>query len=176
MSGPENLYIIDTSSLIEIQRQYPSDIFPSVWSHIHELAISGRLVAPVEVKKELLEGYDLLLNWVNDHETIFLEVDEDLIVTTQEILRQFPRIADAESDKLHHADPFVVGLALQMRDQSQQKLTRYRICVVTHEKGKLADNPRLHPNNMKKIPDVCSHLGIDSMDHFGMFREENWSF
>jgi hypothetical protein len=176
MSGTENLYIIDTSSLIELQRQYPPDIFPSVWEHIHDIAVSRRLVAPVEVKKELLEGYDILLQWVSDHDFIFQEVDDDLIIKTQEVLTQFPRLADAESDKLHHADPFVVALALTMRDRPQQTLTHYKICVVTNEKGKLSENPRLHPNNMKKIPDACSRLGIDSTDHFGLFREENWSF
>jgi len=176
MSGSENLYIVDTSTLIELQRQYPSDIFPSVWRYVHELVISRRFIAPVEVKKELLEGYDLLLTWVNAHDSVFYDLDEELILTTQKVLQQFPRMADAESDKLHNADPFVVALAVLMREQPQQKLTKYRVCVVTNEKGKLSGNPLLHPANMKKIPDVCSQLGIISMDHFGMFREENWSF
>jgi len=176
MHETENLYIIDSSSLIELQRRYPSDIFPSVWEHIHELAFAGRLIAPIEVKKELLEGYDILLQWVTDHDFVFKEFDDDLIVKTQEVLGQFPRIADSESDKLYHADPFVVSLALAMKKQPQQTLITYKIWVVTNEKGKLSGNPNLHPNNMKKIPDVCAHLGIDCIDHFGMFREENWLF
>ncbi len=176
MHGNENLYIIDSSSLIELQRRYPPDIFPTVWEHIHDLAIAGRLIAPVEVKKELLEGYDILLQWVTDHDFVFREFDDDFIVKTQEILKQFPRIADSESDKLYHADPFVVALALTMKERPQQTLIKYRICVVTNEKGKLIGNPNLHQNNMKKIPDVCTHFGIDCIDHFGMFREENWLF
>jgi hypothetical protein len=63
-----------------------------------------------------------------------------------------------------------------MKERPQQTLTKYRICVVTNEKGKLPGNPNLHPDNMKKIPDICSNLGLDCVDHFGMFREENWSF
>ncbi len=176
MHETENLYIIDTSSLIELQRRYPSDIFPSVWEHIHDLAIAGRLIAPIEIKKELLEGYDILLQWVTDHDFIFREFDEDIIEKTQEVLSRFPRIADSESDKLFHADPFVIALALAMKEQPQQTLVKYRICVVTNEKGKLIGNPKLHPNNMKKIPDVCSHYGINSTDHLGLFREENWLF
>lgn len=176
MHETENLYIIDTSSLIELQRRYPSDIFPSVWEHIHDLAVARRLIAPIEVKKELLEGYDILLKWVTDHDFIFREFDENIIVKTQDVLRRFPRIADSESDKLYHADPFVVALALAMKEQPQQTLIKYWICVVTEEKGKLMGTPNLHPNNMKKIPDVCSHYGINCIDHFGLFREENWLF
>jgi hypothetical protein len=176
MPESENLYIIDSSSMIEIQRRYPQDIFPSVWKHIHDLAMEGRLVAPVEVKKELLEGYDSLKGWIHNHEEIFREFDDDLIVRTQKILGRFPRMADSESEKLYNADPFIVALSLQMQENPQRPLISYAITVVTDEKGKLTSNPNLHENNMKKIPDICDKYGIACCDHFGMFRQEGWSF
>lgn len=176
MPEPENLYIIDSSSLIEIQRRYPVDIFPSVWKHLHDLAKEGRLIAPVEVKKELLEGYDSLRGWIHSHEEIFLEFDEDLILRTQRILGRFPRMADSESEKLYNADPFIIALALQMRENPQRALVPHVITVVTDEKGKLEINPTLHEKNLKKIPDVCEKLRIGCTDLFGMFRKEGWEF
>jgi hypothetical protein len=176
MPESENLYIIDSSSLIEIQRRYPHDIFPSVWKHLHDLAMEGRLVAPIEVKKELLEGYDSLKGWIHNHEEIFREFDQDLIIKTQKILGRFPRMADSESEKLYNADPFIIALALQMQENPQRPLISYVITVVTDEKGKLASNPKLHEHNMKKIPDVCEKYGIACSDHFGMFRKEGWMF
>jgi len=50
------------------------------------------------------------------------------------------------------------------------------ITVVTDERGKLGTNPKLHENNMKKIPDVCKRYGIECTDHIGMFRKEGWLF
>lgn len=176
MPEPENLYIIDSSSLIEIQRRYPVDIFPSVWKHLHDLAKEGRLVAPVEVRKELLEGYDSLKGWIHNHEEIFLEFDADLILRTQGILGRFPRMADSESEKLYNADPFIIAMALQMQENPQRSLVPHIITVVTDEKGKLGTNPKLHEKNMKKIPDVCEKLGIVCTDLFGMFRKEGWMF
>lgn len=176
MPEPENLYIIDTSSLIEIQRRYPQDIFPSIWKHLHDLALEGRLIAPVEVRKELLEGYDTLKGWVHAHERIFREFDGELIRITQEVLARFPRMADPESEKLYNADPFIIALALQLSKSRQQELIAHAIFVVTDEKGKLALNSKLHEKNMKKIPDVGSVFGISCIDLMGMFREEGWRF
>lgn len=176
MPEPENLYIIDSSSLIEIQRHYPIDIFPSVWKHLHDLAKDGRLVAPFEVRKEILEGYDSLKSWIHNHEEIFLEFDADLILRTQRILSRFPRMADYESEKLYNADPFIIALALQMQENPQRSLVPQVITVVTDEKGKLETNPKLHEKNLKKIPDVCEKCGIVCTDHFGMFRKEGWTF
>ena len=43
-----NCYIIDTSSLVELNRNTPIDVFPGVWKGLKSLAKSGRLVAPRE--------------------------------------------------------------------------------------------------------------------------------
>ena len=176
MPESENLYIIDSSSLIEIQRRYPIDIFPSVWKHLHELVMDGKLIAPVEVKKELLEGYDSLKGWIHTHEGMFRDFDDDLIIRTQSILGRFPRMADSESEKLYNADPFIIALALLLQEKPQRELVPHIITVVTDERGKLGTNPKLHENNMKKIPDVCEKYGIECMDHIGIFRKEGWMF
>jgi len=51
---------------------------------------------------------------------------------------------------LNHADPFVDAFALTMKERPQQTLIKYRIYVVTNEKGKLIGNPNLHQDNMKR--------------------------
>ncbi|MBI4641979.1 MAG: DUF4411 family protein [Candidatus Tectomicrobia bacterium] len=40
------MYCIDTSSLIDLKRRYPMDIFPCVWDKLHSLAQFGRLISP----------------------------------------------------------------------------------------------------------------------------------
>jgi len=39
-------YIIDTSSLIELSRSNPFDVYPVVWKKIEDLITTKRLIAP----------------------------------------------------------------------------------------------------------------------------------
>ena len=42
-------YVIDSSSLIELNRRYPIDIFPGLWKKVEELINKGLLISPEEV-------------------------------------------------------------------------------------------------------------------------------
>jgi hypothetical protein len=41
-----NCYIIDTSSLIELNKHNPMDVYPGVWQKIEQLINKDRLLAP----------------------------------------------------------------------------------------------------------------------------------
>ena len=47
-----NVYIIDSSSLIELNKHHAMDVFVSVWKNISELIKNDKLIAPREVLKE----------------------------------------------------------------------------------------------------------------------------
>ena len=49
----KNYYIIDASSLIELERNNPIDIFPSVWKSLENLIKQGYLISHKEVYKEI---------------------------------------------------------------------------------------------------------------------------
>ena len=53
-----NHYIIDSCSLMELNRHNPLDVFPSVWEKIEDLINKDLLVAPKEVLNEVNEGDD----------------------------------------------------------------------------------------------------------------------
>jgi len=55
-----NIYIIDTSSLIEMKNRYPKKNFPSLWEKVEELISKNRLISPLEVRKEIEKGDDEL--------------------------------------------------------------------------------------------------------------------
>lgn len=59
----ENKYVIDSSSLIDLKRKYPVDVFPGVWEKIDDLIVSNRLIAPEEVFNEIENGDDELVPW-----------------------------------------------------------------------------------------------------------------
>jgi len=68
----DNIYCIDTSSLIDLKK-FPQDIFPSLWQSIERLANEKRLIAPIEVKKEIEKKDDELKQWVKRNNIFILQ-------------------------------------------------------------------------------------------------------
>ncbi|MCK4820763.1 DUF4411 family protein, partial [bacterium] len=69
-------YCIDTSALIDLwRRNYPRDIFKSLWNEIEDLISYRRLVAPREVLKELEKQDDELLVWAKKNLEMFIDLD-----------------------------------------------------------------------------------------------------
>ena len=58
-----NYYIIDSSSLVKLNRYNPLDVFPSIWKNLEKLASNNRLLAPKEVLNEIKEDDDQLSKW-----------------------------------------------------------------------------------------------------------------
>ena len=50
------VYIIDTSSLFGLNNTYPQRESPEVWEKIEELCKNGKLIAPLEVKRDIEAG------------------------------------------------------------------------------------------------------------------------
>ena len=59
-----NIYIIDTSSLIEMKERYPKNNFPTLWNKVEKLIQDERLITHIEVKKEIEKGDDELKEWI----------------------------------------------------------------------------------------------------------------
>ena len=152
------MYVIDTSALLDgWVRHYPSDVFPSLWSHLEDMIQSGELLAPDEVLSELSQKDDAVYQWAKTNAAMFVALDEDIQRATQEILNEFPRLVGAMKDR-NRADPFVIALA-KVRGA----------IVVTGEKSiGTRDRPR--------IPLVCDHFGIRHLTMLELIREKGWTF
>lgn len=177
MSGPEQpvfLYVVDTSFLIEVHKRYPRKTLPGIWKDIETLIREGRIVAPINVRDEINQQDDELKDWVNDHPAMFKALNRELLETTAFVVNKYPRTAKPSSQKPHHADPFVIGLAIKMR--RLHSLTPQEILVVAEEKSKLAENPDLRDAEIEKIPDVCQKFGIPCRSHLEMFKREGFKF
>jgi len=48
-----NYYVIDTSSLIDLNYRYPVDVFPGIWKNLEKLIANELLLSPKEVLKEI---------------------------------------------------------------------------------------------------------------------------
>ena len=177
MSGTEQpliIYVADSSFFIEVHKRYPQKMLPGIWKDLETLIHDGRIVAPVKVRDEINQQDDELKEWVNNHPALFKALGRELLETTTFVVNKYPRTAKPSSQKPHHADPFVIGLAIKMR--RTQPLSPREVVVVAEETSKLASNPILREEEIEKIPDVCSRLGVPCIGHLEMFKREGFRF
>ena len=160
-----NNYIMDSSSLIELNRHNPIDVFPSVWKNMESLIGNGFLVAPSEVLKEITERDDQLAKWAKEQPSFFRDPTEKQIEIVKDILKSYPSMV--REDRKYDADPWVIALAREMTINTQQTLIRIKRIVVTEEKLR---------GEKIRIPYVCQKYNIDSIDIIEMFRIEGWKF
>jgi hypothetical protein len=150
------VYCIDTSALIAAwQERYPLENFPRVWERFDGLIAEERLVAPVEVLRETAKRSDELHAWLKERDQMFCELEGPIQIEAAQVLACYPRLV-GERKLRTSADPFVIALA---RVNGLQ--------IVTDEKptGTLK-----RPN----IPDVCTDLGVTTMDVLQLIKAEKW--
>jgi len=157
-----NIYCIDTSSLIEMKDRYPQDVtlFEKVWNNIDNLCKEHRLIAPIEVLKEIEQGDDELKRWVKGKK-IFAKPDKKQSEKMKEILAQYSFLADSEKPG-PNADPWLIALAIVKNNE--EELPFYKYIVITEE-SKTRNN---------RIPFVCKTYNIECINLIELFRKEGW--
>ncbi len=159
------IYIIDTSSLIALNRHNPRDVYPGVWQEMGTLIDSKRLFAPREVFEESSRLDDSLAEWTKTQMKMFIEPTLKQIEIVKEILRKYPSII--KLDKRYAADPWVIALAIEMIKSPQKALVEVKRIVVTEEKLR---------GERIRIPFICQEYMVDAIDIIEMFRMEGWKF
>jgi hypothetical protein len=160
-----NIYVIDTCSLVELERYHPIDIFPSVWASLESLIKKKLLFAPREVLKEIRSENSQLYKCTKKQKDFFKNVTEKQIEIVKDILKKYPSIVKV--DRPNCADPFVIALAIEMNNDCQKTLYPVKRIVVTEEKLR---------GNEIKIPFICQAYSIGCIDLIDMFREEKLKF
>ena len=155
------MYVFDSSSFIVLGHYFP-DGFPTFWKQFDSYAAKGKIVSVREVFKELdnLIAQPHLLEWIRNNKSIFHIPSAEETEFVAEIFKvsHFQYLI-TEKQRLKGspvADPMVIASA---------KINSY--CVVTEEKAKA---------NAAKIPNVCSHFGIDYTNLNGFMKKEGWEF
>jgi len=166
----DTFYVIDTSSFIDMGRNYPVSIFPSFWNKFEELIRHQRIGAPDIVLAELEHQDDEITSWVRTHNQKLFCDSTDLYHKVKDVLIAFPKLIDPNNDR-EQADPFLIAMALDLINGPQQKLgDRPKVFVVTQE--------RYNGNKSKKtkIPQVCSYYNIPCIPLLDMISKEGWEF
>lgn len=152
------LYVIDSSSLIHLNRNYPIDIFEPIWAHISAMANDGLLLSHRQVRMELKAGdaKDPARLWAREHKGIFVDPDGAQQVVLQKILKEFPNLANAMKQK-EHADPWCVAFARVLADEGKG-------CCLINEELPRGDGSH-------RIPNVCRRFDVKYSRLVPFFRD-----
>ena len=160
-----NCYVIDTSSLVKLNKDNPIDVFPTIWEKLKYLVDKDRLVAPKEVLNEIIQNDDQLSEWAKNQKKMFKEPTPKQIELVKEILGKYPSLIN--TDGKYSADPWVISLAIELATNPQKTIIKIKRIVVSEEKLR---------GNKVKIPLICDEYTIENMDIITMFRTEGWKF
>ena len=155
-----NVYVIDSSSLIDLHRHYPRRIFRSVWGKFESLTTEDRIMSSRAVFDEIARREDELHEWCNDIKNIFRKIDLDTAMRAKKITSKFPKLLRQPEPSME-ADPYVIALASLLATDSLSD----KPMIITQEKNK--------PN---KIPAVAKEYGIECTTILELFEREGWIF
>jgi len=186
----ENVYVLDTSSIINLFDYHPPEIYPVFWqkleTYLQNLFHDGRLILLKWVDKELTDlGYSVEADdpsalWMKNHAHYVIPDAPYIVLEAQTVLKTFPNLINPNAEK-EQADPFLVGYVLH-HTKAQTTFEKTEYIIITEEKRKI--NPekfcKLSPEQLKiqgkHIPSVCDWYKIRTMNYLHLFLTEGWTF
>lgn len=165
-----SIYLLDANILINANNKYYAlDMVPEFWEWVLYTANAGRIKMPLETFEEVRGGKkDPLSEWMGR-----TEVEEALILGEQfqsGILNDVistgyaPDLTDTEIEQIA-CDPFLVAYGL-LDPQNR---------IVVSDEFRAPSKRRAN----RKVPDVCSVVGVRCCNTFTMIRElgfaTNWN-
>lgn len=161
----ETLYIVDASSLIELEHWRPHSKHPKVWQKLDGLIRQDLLISPVEVYDELRRYADSLAKWANRHrKKLFVRSSRQHVGIAKQIIHNYPELVDLNRPTAQ-ADPFVIALAVH--ESKYTTLTQAR-AVVTQEK--------YTPHGRPRIPHVCAEYKLPYLTIHQLYVIQGWDF
>ena len=150
-------YIFDSGPFIDL-KNYPDDVFTSLWKNLNQMIREGGIVSSSEVLRELEDYDDEIAMWAKSNRRIFAKPTMEEQADVRRILAMHPDLIKEEAILMGkpQADPFVIAQAMSHQ------------CVLVH-------NEKMKPN-AHRIPNVCKDFNVEEISLFEFFRRERWKF
>ena len=141
-------FLIDTDALIHAYRyDFPPDgDHGGFWEWLDELAKSFDIFIPEKVLEEIKKGDDGLAGLLRELHHLKYLPTEDSLEHIPSVLKAYGALTEVDIERIGAtADPYIIAHAIESE-----------ATVVTNE---IPEPGRTEPRN-KKIPDICSTLGV----------------
>jgi hypothetical protein len=159
-------FIIDTCSILDIKRKISNPVRKLVYRQLSELVKNETLFFPDEVYKELKggtsnEASDQAYAWAKANRelaTIYGDLTKEVI----QLLVAHPtvaRVIDPEKGSIIEADPYILALALKIRDKGYQPVV-------------LTEESKTSPVKLA-LPQACGILRLPCMSIITFLEQEN---
>ena len=166
----ENIYCVDTSALITMQRYYPIRMLPDLWKYLEALLQSGRITSHDFVYDEIVPTdkkatKDDLATLISKYKDNFKPISKRQAQLVPQIISLFPHLIDPRSKK-DQADPWIVAMVVEMMEEANMFEQDSDFVIVSTESEKSSN----------KIPAVCKHYRVRHMNLFEFFEDNDWQF
>lgn len=168
MKSENNIYFIDSSALITVNRFYPSSVFPDLWKHIDELFKKKRMFSHDMVYDEIIPSSgpkDDIGKLISKHKSSFYPITNKQGQLAVKILATFPRLIDPRAKK-DEADPWIIALVIEKMEEENLFGKDSDFVLVSAESEK----------SDTKIPAVCRHFKVRHLNLFQFFEDNGWEF
>jgi len=166
MPNSPRIYVMDSSSLIAMEKYYLLGRFVRFWDRFNGLVAKGQIKVPQEVFDEIKRKSVELYTWLDSNRgKILANATTFSGEKVAEMVIQFPRMCKVNSTKTK-ADPYVIACAVDMRDGEQIRFDTISPVVVTEEV----------PGTGEKIPDACKYYRMEWIPVPTIIIENDWFF
>jgi len=167
-SDVREIYCVDASAFITMHRFYPMWMIPDLWSYLEELFNQKRILSHQIVFNEIVPKTgkkDELAQWLIGFRSNFISISQRQVEIVPDVLSNFPKLIDPESEK-DQADPWMVAMLVERMEQDGIFGDQSNYIMVTTESEK----------KETKLPAACKHYNIRHMNLFQFFEANNFEF
>ncbi|MHA1628885.1 MAG: DUF4411 family protein [Candidatus Heimdallarchaeota archaeon] len=169
-----NHYIIDSSSLIDLQRFYPMSVFPTLWKNLSVLIQKRLLNSPQEVFSEIAVKDDTVKEWVKKQTNFFIEITNFQINIVREVVSKFPSLV--KQLQPFNADPWLIAVAYEFIKFPQKSIAEFISHQDFNERVVTIVTEESLRGNKVKIPFVAQQYNIPCMKVLDVIKAEGWTF
>lgn len=167
-SDAREIYCIDASAFITMHRFYPLRIMPDLWNFLEELFKQKKILSHQIVFDEIVPKTgkkDELAQWLTNFRTNFISTSQRQLELVPNVLSNYPKLIDPESEK-DQADPWMVAMLIEIMEQDGIFGDQSDYVMVTTESEKRST----------KLPAACKHYNIRHMNLFQFFEANGFEF
>ncbi len=167
-SDVREIYRIDASAFITMHRYYPLWMIPDLWSNLEDLFNGKEIYSHEIVFNEIVSktgNKDKLAVWISNYKSHFISTSQRQIDLVPDILKNFQKLIDADSEK-DQADPWLIAMLIELMEKDGLFGDQSDYIMVTTESEKSAD----------KLPAACKHYKIRHMNLFEFFKSNGFVF